>query len=420
MQIGCHFIAVALLVLPYASANLYCQSSASAVSSSKLGPETGFLSPEKYTNAFFGFSIPLPADSVLNERTFSLTRGSRDHLLLSFHSPSKDLISFTITAREITGTAEKAAKDATTLADLSKPKEIEIAGKRFWTAETPLARAVGAINTAVYATQIDHYVLEFKIVSFSIDTTSKLEANLAQITFFDPSQARQVAGASSKPYIPGVSQFAASPIGKLSAGSVFRNSYTNDDLGFRYEFPQDWVLMSKASGKEFSREGFRFALGNSQTDQLEHDTANPCTKQLLFVRRYLENPATRQFNPMIVLLAADRRCISTSGFPKSADDRETVQEIARDAVAYFKHQGSSPAGPARVRAFENAHNVMIDISQNFDLSIPGQTATLSVFSSMLIMQSGEYWVIWMFGAGDQTELDELRKTKIFLNDVGPS
>ncbi len=410
------FIAATLLLLAPLPQELSAQSATFPPTASATVPESGFLSVTRYTNAFFGFTMPLPLNAVLNERTFSLTRGGRTHLLLAFHSPNKDLVDFTITAEEITGRADKVARNAANLAGLSKPKEVEIGGKRFWTAETPLANSVGGLNTAVYTIQLHGYVLEFKIVSFSTDTTSELEQTVAQITFFDPSKLSEVAGPDSKPYTPGLSPFPASLIGKLSAGSVLENSYTNDDLGFRYVFPQGWVLMSKAPGKEFAPEGSRFALGNSQADQLQHNSANPCNKQLLFVRQYLQNPASGQFNPMVILIAADRRCISTSRFPESVEDRNIVQQIAHDIMEYFRREDSIAISPATIRAFENTHRVMIDISQNFSLSVPGQSTPLTVLSSMLVMESGDYWVIWMFAAGNKNDLNELRATKIFLND----
>ena len=64
---------------------------------------------------------------------------------------------------------------------------------------------------------------------------------------------------------------------------------------------------------------------------------------------------------------------------------------------------------------------MIDISQSFALSVPGQSEPTIILSSILVMQAGDYWVMWMFAAGDHTELEELRNTKIFFDDpVAPA
>jgi len=59
---------------------------------------------------------------------------------------------------------------------------------------------------------------------------------------------------------------------------------------------------------------------------------------------------------------------------------------------------------------------MVEISESFTVSLSGQTDPTNILSSMLMMQAGDYWVIWMFAAKDKTELAELRNTKIFFGD----
>lgn len=393
------------------------QSTTSEPTPTRVSPESGFLSPTKYTNEFFGFSLPLPQEPVLNEQTLSLTRGNREHLLLSFHSPNRGLVSFTITATEIPGAKDKDARRTAESVDRSKPKSVLIGGKSFWTNETVLTPKRAQMGTVVYAATLYGYVLEFKISSFDADTLTKLKQSVEGISFFDPSTSRSEAGTDSRRYTPGFSPFVVSSIARLSAGTVTGNAYSNDQLKIRYEYPSEWVLMSNAAGSDFFGSGATFLAGNSPAVQAEHETANQCTKQLLFVRHFLENPPSGQFNPMIVLLAADPKCVSRSNFPKSVDDRASIQEVARDVLAYFKPQGANLAGPSRVRAFSNAQHITIDISQPFSLLVPGTTAPLNIGTSTLIMQSGEYWLVWEFAAADNAELAELRDTKVFFDDV---
>ena len=398
---------------------LYAQSTISESTSARVSPESGFLSSAKYTNAFFGFSLALPQETVLNEQTLSLSRGSHEHLLLSFHSTNGQLVSFTITATEISGATDKDSRKTAESMDHSKPKKLLIGGKSFWTSGTVQTHHRAQMGTVVYTTSLEGYVLEFKIFSLDADTLAQLKQKVEQVAFFDPSTSRTEAGADSRPYTPGFSPFVVSLIGRLSAGAVTGNVYSNDQLKFRYEYPAEWTLMSKASGKEFFGSGATFLAGNSPAVQAEHDAANQCAKQLLFVRRFLENPPSGQFNPMVVFVAADPKCVSRFGFPKSVNDGESIQQVARDILLYFKPEDTKLVGPLRVRAFSNAQHVMIDISQSFGLSVPAANAPLNVRSSMLIMQSGEYWVIWEFAASDNAELEELRNTKVFFDD-GPA
>ncbi len=423
MRIKLHFIALALLLVFSSDSVQYVRGQSPAgLSSSKVFPESGFLSPQKYTNAFFGFSLPLPSNFVLNEQTLSLAHGDREHLLLAFHSPEKELVSFTITAREVGGESERSARKAASLSGDSKVQELEIGGKRCWTGQFPRTVKNGQMKTVVFATTMDGYVLEFKFVSFSLDTTTELERTLERLSFFDPVKSKLMAGTDSKPYLPGATPFATSRISQLGAGSIAANSYRNEDLRFHYEFPHDWVLMSKAVGKEFSREGTRFLWGNSPAIQQEHDAESRCAKELLFVRRFLETPTAGQSNPVIILVAADPKCISAAGFPKSVEERDSVQTIAHDTLTYFRTSDSLPTGPMRSRAFTIADHIMIEISQSFTPSTSGQTSPASVvLSSFLMMESEGYWVIWIFAGHNEAEMKEMKSTKIFFdNDVAPT
>jgi hypothetical protein len=383
--------------------------------SSALVPEAGFLSPSKYTNAFFGFSLPIPQDASLHEKTLSLNRGTRDHLLIGFHSPSKSLVSFTITATQLTGNSEREVRKSAAARTSSKAKETTIAGKTFWRSESPAK--TGDMQLLILATVINGYALQFEVSSFNPEITQEIERDVEQITFFDPSKAKEVAGADSKPYLPGASQFSASRIAQVNAGSVSGNRYRNQELGFWYEFPQGWVLMSKANDESMVAPGHKFYWGNSPTTQEEHEAASECTRNLLFVTRHLESSKT-EFNSLVLLVLADPKCAANAKFPKTLDDHEAIQQIAKQIVESFRIVPAATAGsPARVRAFNNAGRVMIEISQSFSMEaqVPPQPTFLS---SISVIQDGDFWVLWMFAAGNKGELDELRSSKIFFDDVG--
>jgi hypothetical protein len=60
---------------------------------------------------------------------------------------------------------------------------------------------------------------------------------------------------------------------------------------------------------------------------------------------------------------------------------------------------------------------MLEISQSFWISThePGSTTTQNIRTSILLMQAGEYWVMWMFAGSDDVQLGELKATKIFFD-----
>lgn len=393
--------------------NICAQSPMQARSSSNVVPENGFLSPGKYTNAFFGFSLPLPKDTGLREQTLSLKRGIRDHFLLGLHSSGEGLTTFTITAKEASGEAEKEARKDAAGPNSSKLKEIKIGGRTFWRSESP--KTIGT-QTLVFSTAVDDYAVQFEVISFNPEITMELERNIEQLTFFDPSRAKVMAGADSKPYTPGASQFPTNRIGQLSAGSIFGNVYRNEELGFRYEFPQDWVVMSRTTQEGGAQPGHQFKWGDSPTAQQEHEAASQCTRDLLFVTHHLEEDSKiEQFNSKVLLTVADPKCVPGSRFPKTIDDREAVQQIARQVVQYFKTSAMSSTEPARVRAFNNAGRTTIEISQSFAVATAGQPDPTTVFFSTLVMEVDNYWIIWIFSTDNKKELQELRNTKIFFD-----
>ena len=111
---------------------------------------------------------------------------------------------------------------------------------------------------------------------------------------------------------------------------------------------------------------------------------------LLFVRQFAENPATGEFNPMVLLLAMDSACISRTSFPKGVEEHGTVQQIATQTIDYFRTDRQIPTGPARVRAFSNAGRLMIDISQSFTLTEPGQAVPMTTLSSILAVRESKF------------------------------
>ncbi|HET9305693.1 MAG TPA: hypothetical protein VFO46_06655 [Candidatus Sulfotelmatobacter sp.] len=409
-------VAVFLLVfLSQVDLLLSSQSSSSVTAPSKIVPESGFLSPGKYTNAYFGFSLPIPQEINLRERTLSLNRSARNHFLLGFHSPNAGLVSFSITATEAPGVSEKESKKVTAGPNSSKSTETKIGGKTFWRSESSTKTGDRTMQRVVFSTSLDNYVLQFEFVSFSSDTTREIERHIGQLAFFDPSQAKFIAGADSKPYMPGAANFPVSCIAQLSFGSISGNLYRNEDLRFEYQFPEGWVLMSKAVNGRSGEDG-QFMWGNSPVAQEEHEGIGQCTRTLLFVRRYPEAPSTGEFNPMVLLLAADPKCFSGSGFPKAIDDRPAIQELARQIVHFFRTTTTTPQGPTTARAIRNAGRIMMEVSQSFILNAPGQTAPVTLLTSILIMQAGDNWVMWVFASGGKADMEELLSTKIFFDD----
>jgi len=171
-------------------------------------PETAFLSRDQYTNAFFGFSLPLPLDPPFEEAPLRSNRGL-NHVLLfvrtltaSFNYKPR-LTLFMISADESRDVSSETIRKVATNQQKTEAKRIEIAGREFWRAAWEEKDTSGKMYTVKFATAADGYILTFLVTSFDGRLTGRLEHNIERIKFFDPSKAREIAGAASKPYQPG-------------------------------------------------------------------------------------------------------------------------------------------------------------------------------------------------------------------------
>jgi len=195
------------MLLLFAFATLGCQAQEQA----NRNGDTAFLSPDQYTNAFFGFSVPLPRDPPLRESSFRSTSTST-HLLLSLEGLTLSfnlkprLTTFVIWAEQSSDVSLAAIQKVAGSPTNAEVKSVQISGREFWRAKWDEQDPSGKVHTVKYATAADGYILTFLITSFDGKLTARLEHNLERITFFDPSNAREIAGPKSKPYQPASSK----------------------------------------------------------------------------------------------------------------------------------------------------------------------------------------------------------------------
>jgi hypothetical protein len=213
-------------------------------------------------------------------------------------------------------------------------------------------------------------------------------------------------------------------IAQLEDGTISGDMYHNAELGFRYEFPHGWVVNDKATQEKAIAAGHQFVWGDDTSAKREHKATRQCMKSLLFVTRYPQEMRSIGFNPQVFLIAADPKCAPGVNFPSTVKDREAIQRIASQLGIYFKTPAIMSKNPARIRAFENDGRVMLEISQSFISSTHELgTSTIRDFSSSaLLMQARDYWIMWMFMADGEIQLDQLRATKIFFDatPAGPA
>jgi hypothetical protein len=380
-------------------------------------PEAGFISPDKYTNAFFGFSLPLPQDAAF--RGFQLPSKGASHSLFGLQAQKKGLTAFTIEATLMNGASSEQARKAASEPKAQNVKKIEIDGKEFWKGESQVKSSAGKMWNTNYATTINGYLLKFIVVSFDGKLFEDLQHCIEAAKFFDPAKAEAMAGSNSRAYNPVAPRNpnplvapSSNRIGQLSAGVVSGNTYKNDALGFTYEFPAGWVVNDKAIQDKVVEAGHQFAWGDSPSAAREHTAFQQCGRVLLMSTKYPEGTKTEEYNPLVIVIAVDSACSPGAHFPSSIDDHDAIKEAAQQLVRSFAGTPFVSKGNNSVRAFVVQGHVMLDISGSFQVSPPGRNSPLDIYTSIDVTQLNGYWVGWGFVSGSQSGLQELKNTKI--------
>jgi hypothetical protein len=410
MKAVCCAVAVCWLVLGIC----WAQESSPAV------PEAGFISPEKYTNAFFGFTLPLPQDPAFIG--FQVPSKGDAHTLYGLQAHTKNRLG--LTAFLVTATRrDRASSDqARAAASAFKPramKPMQLSGKELWKGESAESGVGGKMRTILYATAINGYVLEFQITSFDGRLTKELEQCVEAVQFYEPGKSREMAGADSRPYDPRASQSLiradvpfSNRIGQLSMGEVAGETYRNDALGFTYMLPAGWVTNDKAIQDRTMEAGHQFAFGDSPTAARQHTAFQQCARVLLIATRYPVGAKIEEVNPMIVIIAVDSACFPGAHFPTSINDQELIKETARQMLHDFAGTPFVSSGENSVYAFVVQDHLIVNISSSFQVGPSGTNTPRDIYSSMEVTQLDNYWVAWGFLSGSASDLQELKATQI--------
>jgi hypothetical protein len=306
-------------------------------------PENGFISPEKYTNAFFGFSPPLPQGPSFTE--FRIPSNGKMHNLYGMKAHTKNglgLSAFIIVANEINGASSDQAREAASSIKGRDVKRTQLVGKEFWKSEIEDNSTYGKIRTITYATAINGYVLKFQIIAFDGKLAKDFEQCIEALQFFDPAKAETIAGVNSRPHYPAALDASGSlvipsskRIGQLSAGVVSGNTYTNDSLGLTYEFPSGWAVADNATLDKVIEAGHEVAWGNSASAARERQGFEQCGRILLAASKYQEGTKTSEFDSKVAVIAVDLACSPDMRFPNSLDDREGINAIVHQLLNSF-------------------------------------------------------------------------------------
>jgi hypothetical protein len=257
------------------------------------------------------------------------------------------------------------------------------------------------------------YTLQFMVVGFDGKLAKELRQSIESITFVDPAQAKSLAGSSARLFpakIEGTPTPTVSPthIAQLRLGVVSGNTYTNDTLGFSFQFPAGWVVADKATQDKVVEAGHQFAYGNDPAATREHEIAQECGRILLSATQYPEGTKTDGVNPLVAIMAFDSACLPGVHLPTSTSDGDAIRQLGTQITKSLSGTRFIGKGQNRIRAFTLLNRMMLDLSSGFKVNLPGKKEPLDVFSSLIFTEENDYWVMWLFMNGSQSGLDNLK------------
>jgi hypothetical protein len=209
-------------------------------------------------------------------------------------------------------------------------------------------------------------------------------------------------------------------IGQLSPGVISGNLYTNDALGFRYQFPAGWIVEDEATQAKITEAGRQFVWGDNPSAAREHQLSQQCERTLLSVTKYPQGTQAEGIQPLIAVMAFDSECSPITHFPALSDDPQTIKGAIKQLAERFA--GLLEGGPVTFRgdkfgkAFALAGHLVLEISASLGVKPPGSNLRRTVYTSLDFTEAKSYFVAWIFVSGSQAELRELRNTGISFNE----
>lgn len=374
-------------------------------------PETGYVSDLRYVNVFFGFSLPLPQDAGF--RDFVLPSKGNSHAIFGIQCQRKGLTVLRVSATQSTGTPSDEARKAAGIKGASV-KKVDVGGREFWKSESDDDSHAGTMHTLIYTTAMSAYTLQFMVVSFDEKLAKELRHAIESITFVDPAQAKVLAGSNARLF-PAKGESLPTPIisaahiAELKPGVVSGNTYTNDTLGFSFWFPSGWVVADKATQDKVVEAGHQFLYGNDLAATREHEIAQQCGRILLSATQYPEGTKTDGVNPLVAIMAFDSACLPGVHLPNSTSDNDAIRKLGAQISKSLSGTPFIGKGQSTIRAYTIQNHMMLNLSSGFEVNLPARKQSVDVFSSIIFTEDNNYWVMWMFMNGAQSELDDLMK-----------
>lgn len=385
-------------------------------------PDQGYLSNYRYSNAYFGFSIDLPADAGLRPIPSPIPPDGSIPLLDTIgRLPEKGIIAVSAhKTDDKPGQARQLLRRELDnelmvgVEELHALSKITIAGQTSFYFETRR----GMDQHAIYAVELNGYVLRILTAARDPKLLQQLQAAVTRMRFFPPSAIAQYAGVGAEPYngpaIPYrvLQQLRNDPPGnQTDLGQVTGNVYENRQLGFAYELPKGWHVRQQAAvmpAVERSREKNLAGPAIGPNEKLMRDA---CERTLVSSWRKLPDQGGEisydDFGEVTVF-ATPLSCFPHVKFPEDLSQKDPL----RDFLVAYGESHPITQDMKGVRAFTREGHTFIVMNGVVAYQEQDDPLMRRVSVALALTRQRDYLLAFFFAAPHESELRELANAKL--------
>ncbi len=391
-------------------------------------PDDGYLSNYRYANAFFGFSVDLPADASLRPMSAQAAADGSVALLEMFGSPGKSML--TIAAYPPAENRPDARlmlrhelDNELTIGveELHGLTKTSIAGHQFFYFETRR----GIDQHAVYATDLDGYVLRFVTAGHDAKLLQRLESAVMRMRFFPPASIGDFAGVGAVAYNGPAMPYhvlqqlkANPPAQKLDAGFMSGNVYENHEIGIQYELPKGWRYGTQAAVVPAVERSRQENTGKPAVQPYERMLLNACERTLISAWRIVPQQsgaiAYDDFGE-VTISAMSLECFPNVKFP-SVDQGE---DALRDFVVAYGVGHPILRDMKGARAFERQGRTFIVMEGVIAFKDEGDELSRRVSVALALTRQRGYVLSFFFAAPHEAELHDLMNDRASFDPDTP-
>jgi hypothetical protein len=406
-----------------ASAQSITGSSASLHSGFGVDPEDAYLSPSRYTNAYFGFTFELPPAAALKVVPMPAATDRRIQLL-EMSGATAEHAGISLNAYEY---KNKNYTDAKTLLRRQLDQElfvgveelhgigkITVGGRPFFYYETRR----GIDQHVVLAGHVEGYVLSADLRGRDPKLIHELLAAFANMEFFPPHEAKTRAGTQAEMYKgPAISAEhlrevrESLPGQHIDPGKVEGNVYANEQIGMTYEFPRGWNVEPEGAVEPAVERYREKVSGEPLLGPRERAVVKACRRTLLSVWR--NKPQTDGEVPYddfgeVTLSTMPLACFPNIHFPEDSRDAAAVRQFIVGLSFTFPLQRDMNTA----RTYEAGGKTFVVTHGTIAYKEAGEELSRRISVALAMTEQRGYLLIWLFAAPHDEELRDLLAARV--------